>query len=448
MSILLEFFSSLHEKRSKISKMIFLFLFIKSSQAELRDEYLSAPQEYHVSQTISVQLSISPHHDTTIFIDVPFVSFLLPHHEAGTADVYKLFNNSYQFVGSLGPQIASFGVFFPNQGKVVLHSLKNVDTSFYAIVSTRKCRRIYISTFGNETFGGSKSSSKSHENSISPKNSPSSKFLSQKLSKISNKIQACSSPKNKSHVISEKVTEYESSELQKTQIKENQILNSDILSENFPSNFTIQNNQDICFIHASNSNTITVVNYSIEETYDLIYLHDGFAEKELTGDGNYESIGLNTTNLAWHSDSTTLSNYFSLTITSNSTLPSYRVNFSNTLSTPLFLTDHNNFYNNNNGHNKYDKADASIITTNRDYEVVNLITICITIFVIILVLLLGVTILIKQKFKMIQIANDEDQMLNHENDKYSDDSDSNRQYLMADSTEIVNISLQSNDDTN
>ncbi|KAK8833718.1 hypothetical protein M9Y10_013320 [Tritrichomonas musculus] len=299
-------------------------------------------RQIHIAKTMSASYHVSPNREITFMIDTPSVTFLLPKRGSITADVYKLgLNETYQFVGSLGPQIPSFGVYFPNKGKLILKSVKDTTASCYAIVSTRKCRRIYVSTYPNEIFSAVKHGYKSS----------SSKFSTS-------------------------------------------------------SNITIQNNQDVCFIHASNSYVKSKISYSTEETYDLLYLHNGFTEMEFTGDGTYENLGFNTTSFVWHSDPTTLSNFFTIQLLSNSTLPSYRVNFTNTLSTPLFITDSKESSNNQNP--IYDHADADLLKLNREHNVVSLITLSIFAFIGTLIVVLGLLFVTNRIFRN---QPDDDQML-------------------------------------
>lgn len=299
-------------------------------------------RQIHITKTTSVSYHVSPAHEIIFYIDSPSVTFLLPQRGSISADVYKLgSNDTYQFVGSLDPQILSFGVYFPNKGKLILKSTKDAIASCYAIVSTRKCRRIYVSTYPNEIFSAVK---------------PGYKLDTSKLP--------------------------------------------------ISSNISIQNNQDVCFIHASNSYVRSIVSYSTEETYDLLYLHNGYEEKEFTGDGNFDAIGFNTTSFVWHSDQTTLSNYFSIRLSSKSTLPGFRVNFTNTLSTPLFLTDSKE--NSNNQKPIYDHADADLLKSNRQHDVVSLITIGTMAFIISLFVVIGILFITNRIFRT---QPDDDQIL-------------------------------------
>lgn len=290
-----------------------------------------ACRQVHITKTISYSYNVVPGHEIIFYVDSPSVTFLLPQRGSITADVYKHGpNETYQFVGSLGPQIPSFGVYFPNMGKLILKSTKDATANCYAIVSNRKCRRIYVSTYPNEVFSALKPGYKSFSKKV-----PTS------------------------------------------------------------ANISIQNNQDVCFIHAANSKVKSVISYSTEETYDLLYLHNGFTEKEFTGDGDFDAVGFNTTSLIWHSDPTTLSNYFTINLSSKSTLPGFRVNFTNTLLTPLFITDRKE----TNKNLIYDHADADLLRSNRQHDVVSLITVTIFAFIFSLIFIVGILFITNRIFR-------------------------------------------------
>ena len=304
--------------------------------------FFVSSRQIHITKTISASYQVTSKQKITFYIDSPSVTFLLPQRNSISADVYKLGpNETYQFVGSLGPQIPSFGVHFPNKGKLILKSTRDAIANCYAIVSTRKCRRIYVSTYPNEIFSAIKPNYKSNSYKL-----PTS------------------------------------------------------------SNISIQNNQDDCFIHASDSKTRSVISYSTEETYDILYLHNGVTETEFTGDGNFDAIGFNTTSFVWHSDSTTLSNYFTIRLESKSTLPGYRVNFTNTLSVPLFITDSKET--NNNQNPIYDHAGADLLKSDHQHDVVSLITISVFAFIFSLVIVIGVLFITNRIFRSQQ---DDDQIL-------------------------------------
>ena len=296
-------------------------------------------ESFHVKETVTAQMTIEPNEEIPIFIDSPYVTFLLPKHDIISADIYKKSgNSSYQFVGSLGPDIISFGIYFPFMGKVVLRTQKKAIAEFYAIVSDAKCSRIYISTHQNERFFGG---IQNHQESIA-----------------------------------------------------------------------ILNNQDICFIHAANAYVRAELEFANEENIDFLYLNNGFHKKKFTGVGKYEAMGFNTTSVIWHSESSFSQKNFTIKFVSNSTLPQFKVNFTNTLMTPLFLTD----YSNHNSKNIYDRAEANVIMSTKENADSNLLT---ALFLI-TILALCVILVILFSRKNGNVNQDETRILNDESDSSSE----------------------------
>lgn len=305
---------------------------------------------------MSSSVVLDPDRKETFYIDNPPMAFLLPERNHLLADVFKLSENgTYQFVGSLSPQIDSFGVYFPQKGKIEVKPQKKIQANFYVISSSRKCSRIFVSTYPIQTFSGK----------------------NQKYSKSDDKV-----------------------------------LNTLLTMQ---SNISIQNNQDICLIHAANSHVTTELSYSTEETYDNLHLHNGFSEQQFTGQGHQTFKGFNTSYLVWHSDPTTLSDYFCVKLISNSTLPSYRVNFTNSLSTaPLFFTD--NSYSSN---IVFDNANADLVT-HRQKAVPSVLTVSLSALISAVTAVVGFFIISSRLFRR---HSDEDQILaDRQSDSDSDNA--------------------------
>jgi hypothetical protein len=96
------------------------------------------------------------------------------------------------------------------------------------------------------------------------------------------------------------------------------------------SNLTIKNNQKYCLFHVTDSSELTsvAVNYSTEDSYDILYFTDGETERPLTGHGSYHNGSSIFSLFTWISDATTLSKSFSLRVSSpRSHLPPIRLNY-------------------------------------------------------------------------------------------------------------------------
>ncbi|OHS96471.1 hypothetical protein TRFO_37324 [Tritrichomonas foetus] len=320
-----------------------------------------------ITRTEFALFDISPQEDLEFHIRYPQTLLIFPMHETFTIDVFRpAENESFQLVSSINSQYSSFGAFFPNGGFVNVHTRRNTQAAFYSVISDRKCVRYLVSTYQNENFYASKSK-------------------------------------------------------------------SDL------NNITIENNQDVCFLHISNSRPVTAtVNYSIEDEYDFLYFqvhqkeflkesdkiqqkraskteksqvdktndqkkgqipksdkiknkhqksqilelrnlissrsknrdkkkkNEFPVEKVFTGDGYSEFLSTNISMIVWHSDPSTLSSYFDIQLTSNSTLPEFRTNFTAATSVPTILID--KF-----AKPYYERAEIDLINSQDSHKTVNFV---------------------------------------------------------------------------
>jgi hypothetical protein len=93
---------------------------------------------------------------------------------------------------------------------------------------------------------------------------------------------------------------------------------------------TIKNNQKYCVFHLSDASepTSVSVNFSTEDSFDILYFSDGEAEQPLSGDGFFHSHSYQFSLFAWISDQTNVSRSFAIRLRApHSKLPPVRLNY-------------------------------------------------------------------------------------------------------------------------
>jgi hypothetical protein len=93
---------------------------------------------------------------------------------------------------------------------------------------------------------------------------------------------------------------------------------------------TIKNNQKYCVFHLSDASEATAVsvNFSTEDSYDILYFSDGATERPLSGDGSFHHHSDVFSLFTWISDLTTVSKSFAIRVSApQSKLPPVRLNY-------------------------------------------------------------------------------------------------------------------------